>query len=264
MATSLEESGKSLVRMSKIAALGLILLLVLLSMGCATAEAIRHDARALFHPIAAGSQKLDICSKAESTIRESLGGGKSLQTTFNVGAKGEGCRFTMQMTVIDVLSKVSKLSNKVNNLTVGDIVSLRSVKGWEEGVNLLTSLTVMEGVKRQKQPRFVFTETIVRPQPAAMTLPAPLPATELGAVRGVITDEEGHLLEGVWIAVDGESAVTDMAGKYLLTLTSGSYEIRIFAQGFDDFTLPNQIVSSGQMLVLNIVLNSTQSEKRKS
>jgi hypothetical protein len=232
------------------------LLLLIPLTGCATGRAIGNDARAVFtgalNPVAALSEKTEVCSEAVPTIVD----GKTLEATFLLGARGGDCSSTVEMTFTRALSELAKLSKKVSRLTVGDIVSLRSLS-LGDGLNLLQKLTVTKHAKRPKEPRFVFKEVNSPPPPLSTPPPS---GSQLGAVRGSVTDEEGRSLEGVWVSINGDSTLTGPAGRFLLTVNPGAYEIRISADGFDDVVLPSQVVSPRQILVLNLILNATQSD----
>src|SRR5438093_1509844 len=83
-------------------------------------------------------------------------------------------------------------------------------------------------------------------------------ATEqTGTVSGQVLDKstgEPLIDAGVEVVDTGKSARTDIDGKYVIRVPPGTYQVRVFAGGFQAVRLQNVTVSAGQIAKADAVL----------
>src|SRR5205085_11168157 len=82
-----------------------------------------------------------------------------------------------------------------------------------------------------------------------------------GAIAGTVIDPNGAIIAGATVRATLSSteqfydAVTNDEGKFvLLNLPSGTYEVRVTAMGFRATIMTNVLVSSSNIVTLNITL----------
>src|SRR6185436_17773690 len=82
-------------------------------------------------------------------------------------------------------------------------------------------------------------------------------AEQLGTISGQVLDKstgEAVIDAGVEVVDAGKSTRTDIDGKYVIRIKPGSYQVRIFAGGFQGLRLQNVAVAVGQVAKADAIL----------
>src|SRR5258706_14697250 len=82
-------------------------------------------------------------------------------------------------------------------------------------------------------------------------------AEQLGSISGQVLDKstgEPLIDAGVEVVDDGKSTRTDLDGKYAIRIEPGTYQIRVFAGGFQGVRLQTVTVAPGQVSKADAVL----------
>lgn len=89
-----------------------------------------------------------------------------------------------------------------------------------------------------------------------------------GTLSGVITEgESGEPLFGVMVTVKNNpslGAITDLKGRYSISLKSGKYTIQATYIAFEPRTFENIVISSGEVTVLNPVMKISEDQQLKA
>jgi hypothetical protein len=92
---------------------------------------------------------------------------------------------------------------------------------------------------------------------AALAQEVPPGAEQLGTISGQVLDKstgEAVIDAGVEVVDAGKSTRTDIDGKYVIRIKPGSYQVRIFAGGFQGLRLQNVAVAAGQVAKADAIL----------
>lgn len=87
-------------------------------------------------------------------------------------------------------------------------------------------------------------------------------ASSVGSISGKMTKSDGTtaisgvLVEALQSGVVKSSATTNSSGNYSITLSTGTYDVRASATGYETVTQTNKVVSAGQTTTVNISLTA--------
>lgn len=94
-----------------------------------------------------------------------------------------------------------------------------------------------------------------------MILVSAVGLAQTGTVTGVIDDEDGEHVVGASVLIEGEAvgAATDVSGKYSIKLEPGTYDMKVFFVGFEDYSTKVTVVA-GKTTVKDITLRPSSSD----
>ncbi|MEM8558185.1 MAG: von Willebrand factor type A domain-containing protein [Bacteroidota bacterium] len=91
----------------------------------------------------------------------------------------------------------------------------------------------------------------------ALALHAPAPQPQTGTIAGLVTDDAGHPLGGVYVVLDGttQGSATTLDGRYAIHgIPAGTYDVTASFVGHTPVTTTGVEVRAGQTKVLDFVL----------